>query len=244
MESKYTLETTVPLSVCDTTGCLGWPGAFRWFMDLAAEAAERGGFGASLLRERGLFWITVRTRIRMYHPAPLLTPIRVDTWPGKPRKTRCDRDYTIRSAEGELLWAGKTEWTVLEPKTGKIHLIENIYPDELREHLTEDTVWDEPFAYIDEDFTSGEELGMCVVRSSDLDFEGHMNNAAYPRALFGMFSAQELRERPFHDAELCFRAPAYEGQTLRVLARREDAGTDAGFFNEEGRIVLLARLRH
>ena len=232
----------MPLSVCDETGRLSMPGAFRWFMDMAAEHAQRIGLGARPMLERGLFWLTVRTRIRLYRPPELLERVTVSTWPEKPGAARCNRDYTITAGDA-LLAAGKTEWAVMDQNAGRLHPVKNIYPPELSRQLTDETVWDEPFSRIGEDFSGAETLGVYTVSSSDIDIGQHMNNAAYPRMLFGFFSCAERREHPITDAELCYRAPCYEQQRLTVRCRREPGHLDAGIFDEEGKTVLLARLK-
>ena len=242
MEKKYSLERRVPLSVCDETGRLGMPGAFRWFMDMAAEHAEVIGRGATALMERNLFWLTVRTRIRILRAPELMEQVTIVSWPEKPGAARTIRDYTICAGD-ELLVAGKTEWAVMDFSTGKLLPLQHIYPDELTEQLNDETLWSEPFSRIDADFSNDEILGVYTVSSADIDIGKHMNNAAYPRMIFGMFSTQELRARPITDAELCFRAPCLEGQELTVRIRRGAEQMDLGVFDPDGKNMLLARLR-
>ena len=74
MENRYHGQWIVPLSHCDETGRLSVQGALGEFMDIAALHAEQIGVGGADMAKRGLFWLTVRTRIRFYkRPAMMQT---------------------------------------------------------------------------------------------------------------------------------------------------------------------------
>ena len=231
----------IPLSLCDRTGRLSVPGVFSLFMDMASEHAESLGIGFAPMSERHLFWLTVRTRVRLRRLPALGESVTLTTWPEKAGTLRCDRDYTLAAGE-ELLAAGKTEWAVLNIDTGRPHPMKDVYPEALAAILTDDTVWADPFARIREDFSGGESFGTYVVRSTDIDVGGHMNNAAYPRMLLGAFSSRELEERRIREMELCFRAPCYEGEELTLRRRAIDGGLEAAAFRPDGKAALLARL--
>ncbi len=242
MEGKYSRTRRVPLSLCDKTGKLGLPGIFTWFSDLAADHGEEIGLGVEAVTARGLFWLTARTRIRIFRRPALAEIVTVSTWPEKPGAARCSRDYTITGADG-LLAAGKTDWAVVETATGRIHPLRDFYPPELNAVLTDETVWTEPFSRIGEDFAACGVKAEYTVCSSDIDVGGHMNNAVYARVLFGAFTCEELLERNFTDAELSFRSPSYEGERLTVRLRPGEGCTEAGVFGGDGRTVLLSRLK-
>jgi len=78
------------------------------------------------------------------------------------------------------------------------------------------------------------------VRASDIDLGGHMNNAAYPRALFGAFSIAELEAMQFRSIDLIFRAPCYEGDRLTFYKKEGNGGIDLRIARGE-ETVLLAR---
>jgi len=242
MERKYTRELRVPLSLCDASARLSLWGAFSLCMDLATEHAQDIGVGMADMQKKDLFWLTVRTRIRFFRRPALMERVEASTWPEKAGPARCNRDYEL-TAGGEVLLQGKTEWTVMNTATGRIHPARGIYPVELTAVLTDETVWSEPFARISEDFSAGQRLGEYVVRPTDIDLGGHMNNAAYPRVLFSLLGGTDLRDRDFTDVELNFRSPCYEGDTLLVLTRPLEGGTDLGMLGPDGKTVLLARLR-
>lgn len=242
MEPILTQEHTVHVSLCDHTARLSRGALFSLFMDIATEHAEALGIGLGMLRQRDLFWMTVRTRIRIRRRPAMLETVRLTTWPETPGRLRCNRDYVL-SAGDEILAEGKTEWAIVDTATGRPHAPADVYPPELREAVTPRPVWDGPFARISEDFSGAEILGDYTVRSTDVDLGGHMNNAAYPRMIFGFFSAARMEELDWTDMEICYRAPCYEGERLKLLLREGEDGLDIGVFRPDGRTAALSRLR-
>ena len=234
---------TVPLSLCDSTGRLGEPGVFSLFMDMATEHAESLGIGLEAMSRKHFFWLTVRTRIRFRRRPRLLEETELVTWPEKAGAMRCDRDYLLRTPGGEILAEGKTEWAVLDTRTGRPAPMRDVYPEELTAILTEDTVWTEPFTRIREDFSDGEEFGTYTVSSADIDVGGHMNNAAYLRMLLGSFSTEERKAMTIRELEVCFRAPCFEGEKLTLRRRRSGGGWEAAALRPDGKAALLAVIR-
>ena len=241
MERTLTREFPVPVSQCAADGRLSLPGVFNMFMDMATLHAKVLGIGLEELSPRGLFWLTVRTKIRVYRRPGLTEEISVTTWPEKPGKLRSYRDYVLRDTQG-VAAEGKTEWAVINTGTGRLTPVEEVFPPELREALTDETVLPEPFSRIREQFAPEDAWASYTVRSTDIDLGGHMNNAAYPRMVLGAFSNRELEELKIREMELYFRAPCYEGDTLTLCRRPTDTGWELGAFLPDGKTVLLGKI--
>lgn len=240
MEGKYQTALQILPSVCDSTARLGIPNTFALFMDMATVHAEMLGCGAGAMMSRGLFWLTVRTKIRFHRLPRLMEEVTAATWPGVPGKFKVMRYYTLHGG-GELLAEGKTEWAISDLKTGKLQPSDGVYPPGLE--IDETKAVDEPFVRITDDFSPEEERGTYLVRSTDIDLGGHMNNAAYVRAAIGMFSAQELKELRISDVDVCFRAPCYEGERLSVRTRQADGALDLGMLRPDGKTALLMHIK-
>ncbi|MBQ1281326.1 MAG: hypothetical protein IIY16_03670 [Oscillospiraceae bacterium] len=240
MESKYCSSYTVLPSACDFSSQLGVANAFAVFMDAATAHAQTLRVGAKDMMDRGLFWLTVKTRIRFHRRPALMEQVTVETWPEPAGKVRCLRNYTIRSGE-ELLIEGKTEWAVMNLESGRLMPATDIYPKELV-HL-EETVCDGPFARIREDFSDGVQLGEYRVCATDIDLGGHMNNAAYVRAVMSMFTTAQLCEIEIREMEAHFRASCYEGEVLKICARFPEEGMEIGMLREDGKAALLVLIR-
>ena len=239
MENTLKREMLVYPGVCDHSGDLSIPAAFGICMDLAAEHAARLGIGMWDLAARDLFWLTVKTRIRFLRRPRMADAIIGETWPEPAEKIRCNRDYCLRAGD-EVLAVGKTEWAVVNMKTGKLHPAPDIYPAGLE--MRTDAVWDEPFARLRDDFEGVPVFSRYTVCSTDIDVGGHMNNVAYVRCLAGAFSTKEWDELNVRDLEIHFKASCYEGQVIEMQRRERDGGTDIRM-SVAGKTAVLARMQ-
>ena len=130
MNPIYTKTVTILPSQVDAWGKLSLPHAFDLFMDTATEAAGAMGVGWDFLIQRGLFWITVKARVRFIDPPRLLDTVEVVTWPEAPGEMRCNRHYEIRK-DGAVLAQGLTEWAIVSVQTGKPQPMADILPSDL-----------------------------------------------------------------------------------------------------------------
>ena len=228
-------------SDCDHTSRLGIPEAFDIFMDIAAEHAERIGVGASYMMKNGMFWLTAKTRIHMYKRPFMMQEVNIETWPLKPRGVQEIRDYRITDDSGFVYAEGKTQWAMLDMKTGGLLRFEGIFPTDI--DFEEETLLAEPFLRISEDVSDCEEYASYKVRSIDIDLGGHMNNVAYVKALFGTFSSEELNGMKIKDCEICYKNSCYEGDELTFYRRAKDDHLEIVVKNQKGEAAILAKLQ-
>ncbi len=241
MQQSFTLETMVAPSMCDGSAKMSVPYFFAAYMDIAATHSEATGLGVKKLMEKGLFWLAVKTMIRIHRRPALTENVALTTWPNTPEGKRCLRYYTVKEGE-ELLAEGKTEWAMLNAQTMQVVDASNGYPEGFQ--ALSDTACAGDFSRISEDFSEGRTVGTYRVASTDIDFGGHMNNAAYVRAIFSLFSSKELKAMRVKEMEIIYRTPCFEGDTLTLKARQanESGRIEWGLFNEAGRAVALGRV--
>ena len=210
MIQKYDLETIIYPSHMDSSGRLSIPDCFSLFMDIAAPHAAILGCGTQDLAKKDLFWLTVRSKIRILRRPYMMEPVTVSTWPEEPEETRCVRDYSI-TQNGKPLVLGKTLWAVLNMKTGKLSRVDELYPEGFE--AIPDIAIEEPFTKFDRNF-EGETFATYKVRSTDIDFGGHMNNIAYIRALVSLFSAKEWQDLKITEMDIHYKNSCFEGDEL------------------------------
>ena len=87
----------------------------------------------------------------------------------------------------------------------------------------QDSACSDAFTVIPDHFDDAEPCASYTVRSTDIDVGGHMNNAAYLRAMFGAFSTAELNDMKIRSIDALFRSPCFEGDML-VWQRLEVPG--------------------
>ena len=237
MQAKYTKELTILPSMCDSSAALGVPDAFALFMDAATKHSLALGCGLDVLGPRGLFWLTVRTRVKFFRRPKMFEHTALSTWPEAPGKLRVNRCYTLEG-RGGLLAAGKTEWAVLDQNTGRLHPMADVFAPE--PGSLPESVWAEPFTRLSGD--AMDEFARYTVRSTDIDLGGHMNNVAYLRALASLFSCEAWQAMNLREAEISYRAACYEGDTLCWQKRAEDGALALRAVLPDGKTIALVRL--
>jgi acyl-ACP thioesterase len=80
------------------------------------------------------------------------------------------------------------------------------------------------------------------VRSTDIDLGGHMNNAAYVRALAALFSCGQWQDMEMRELEIAYRAPCFEGDTLCWQKREDGSVLTLRAALPEGKTIALARI--
>ncbi len=239
MENKLTIPIKIQMSDCDYAQVLSYPGIFSYFQNIATEHSRLFHYDASVLTPRGLFWVTSKSKVRIYSRPAENDTVELSTWPEKPNRIRGRRYYTIES-NGKRLIEATTEWVVLNRNTGRFYLINDLYDPDF-EFCPEKTL-PEDFIRFSDDFT-GEPFAEYKVRSVDIDYEGHMNNVAYIRAMFGLFSRAELDKMNPRELEVQYKVSCYEGDRLLWYRRDTAEGTDLCARLEDQTVIFYARLR-
>lgn len=235
MENRYRGKWMVPLSRCDDASRLSVQGALGQFMDIAALHAEMIGVGGEAMAQKGLFWLTVRNRIRIHKRPAMLQTVELETWPGAVDNLRCERYYTMKRGD-TLLMEARTQWAVFDLAQQRPIPVAPVYPPELV--LPEDTVCDGPYAPLRE--MPEEEICRYTVRSVDVDLGHHMNNAAYIWMLLGTLPSAELHR--IREMETHYRRPCLEGETLSIRRRRTENGWLFAAVKESGETAVSAQV--
>ena len=239
MEAQLSRDLTVLPSLCDAGLKLSIPDLFAQFMDIATLHAEQLGVGANALVTKGISWITVKTKVHILRRPRLMETVTFSTRPLVPEKVRAIREYRLEK-NGELLAEGKTEWAVIDLATGRPRLMDGVFDAALE--LAAEPTYPAPFARIRPDFSDGEPLGTWRVRSTDIDFLGHMNNIAYLRAVFGLLPSEELKNLPQGSVEIIFRVPCFEGEELTLVRRLTDTGWELAVLKPDGTPAAFLKL--
>ena len=238
MNLIYTKTVTILPSQVDAWGRLSPDRTFDLFMDTATEAAGAMGVGWDFLIQRGLFWITVKARVRFIDPPRLLDTVEVVTWPEKPGEMRCNRHYEIRK-DGQVLARGMTEWAIVSVQSGKPQPMADILPSDLE--YPDALASPGPFARISSQFVDPP-FAHHLVTNTDIDMARHMNNVAYVRAMMNAFPLKAWKALNVKQMDVIFLTSAHEGDALRFQQRRDGDALDIKGTLPDGKVSVLARL--
>ncbi len=236
MEEVYSRQLDIDPGNTDISGRLSYQGVFGAFMDIASRHASVLGIGIQGMQAKGLFWLTVKTRVRFFRRPFIGETVTVKTWPEAPEKVRGNRSYVLEKGE-EILAAGKTEWAVMDVVKHRIAPMGGLYPDDLR--FDTPSACPEPFAQVKDVFDEEDVFCEYRVRSTDIDVGGHMNNVAYVRALMSCFSSAEISAMDIRCIDVIFRSPCFEGDLLTIQKKQAEDAVHVRM-HKNGETVLLA----
>ena len=242
MESVISKEFIILPSRCDGFGKLGIPQIFAAFGDIATLHADDIGVGLSALMPKRLFWVTVKTVIRINRLPAMSESHRITTWPETPERVRTYRDYRISTNDGESLIEGRSEWSIIDLDTGRPQSVADVFPADFV--FSDEKTAVPAFTRVRDDMGDIEPFAEYTVRSTDTDVGGHFNNANYVRALAGVFSSAEWDGMNIREMEIIYKAQSYEGDRLFFRRRTEENGDlRICVSNAENKTVLQVIIR-
>lgn len=241
MQGFYTKEFLISTSLTDVKSTLSPDKVFTIFQDMASEHAEILGIGGYVMMDRGLFWMTIRTRIRAYRLPKLMEKVKALTWlaPFKDRDIRSNRYYRLYAGE-ELLAEGCTEWAVYSFEKKTVVRLEEAHMPQI-EFLPEEVTVSKFSRFHNEPAETDEVFSHKVV-FSDVDLGQHMNNCAYVRAMFDTIELPEYKKLTPAEMEICFRAPSLPGETVSIRRRKEENGYLFTVMKPDGAESAIGRL--
>ena len=219
----YTMQRYITDTDVDIAQRLKPSAMFGMFQDIAAlHAANLGASVAFLREEYGVAWILMRIRLEIDRFPMLAQDVIVETWPQEPRALY-ERDYSIKGSDGETLVRAASTWIIMDIETREIK----------RSRF---------FDYFGIDMNTDRAIGRGVgrlkpedgaelvyekgIRFSDVDYNGHVNNAKYVDFVLDSFSFEEHRERELKAIEMHYINESGPGDVLGIRRKRLDAKTD------------------
>jgi len=191
------------------------------FLDIAQEAAAmsatRSGFSDKVLMEHGLVWILSRMDIRFLRLPQRLDRVRFETWHKGVSGPYFLRDYKMLDPDGEILARGTSCWAVMDFESRRA-----VRPDRLTDIISpeaedEDSAVDEIARKLL--VPAGAELqegGTHRVNYSDLDYNGHANNAKYIQWAVDALPAEISTAKDLGRMEINFNAESRLGEDIEL----------------------------
>jgi len=237
MKAVLTEKINAGPSLCDKSGNLSTQAFFTLFSDIATQHAGVLGIGLDDMLPKKLFWIAVKTKIRIISRPRMCSRLELTTWPEKPERLRCYRNYVLRNDKGEICAEGKTEWVVLNLETGKPQSAIGVFPEDI-EYCEESNDVGAFSRIKDEGFETL--IGKYRVSGTDIDIGGHMHNAFYVRALLSLMPWQDLEKLNISSFEINYRNPCFEGDELSVYSKTEDGRLILKAADADGKLISTA----
>lgn len=162
------------------------------FQEIAGTHAEMLNIGFKALYDQDIIWVLARNKYIVERSISVSSNIKVKTWPHPNGRFDFIRDYEIYDEKGNLCIRGTSKWCLVNIKTMRIvpttyAIIEGeFYPHSAIPGPVEKISYekDESFSIVD----------THIVQASDLDHNGHMNNARYAELLINVLNLKKEEE--------------------------------------------------
>ena len=231
--TRYEQEITIPCYCTDAS----WRVKPVSFMNYAQEAANRHasaiGFGYDDLIASRTAWVLSRMHI-VFYKAPLWRDtVRFATWHKGAERLFYLRDFLMRGKDGETLAAATTSWLVLNLDTRRLVRDPGLVDDGTVCHENAvETSCDK--VQMPKDIQP--ELALVhVVAYSDVDMNGHTNNAMYVEWAMNAIDYECAVSRPVKELKINFNHETRPADRVELYkALREDESGSHWFV--EGRV--------
>ncbi|MCH5179604.1 MAG: hypothetical protein J1F32_00080 [Erysipelotrichales bacterium] len=162
------------------------------FQEVAGTHAEILNIGFQALYNQDIIWVLARNKYIVERAIPVSSNIKVKTWPHPNGRFDFIRDYEIYDEQGNLCIRGTSKWCLVNYK--KMRIVPTTYAKIEGDFYHHEAIpgpvdkipyeKDESFKLVD----------THIVQVSDLDHNGHMNNAKYAELLINVLNLKKEEE--------------------------------------------------
>lgn len=218
---SYSVKRTIRPSSVDFFGNI-LPGQMcRLLQEAAALHAEALGVGLTLLQSRQLAWAVSRIRIKVSRLVREGEEITVTTWPIGIDRLFFYRDFVVQDSSGEVVGQAATAWLVMDLQARKLAHLEH----QLLEGIpVGEPVWDKPLKKLRVKI-SAKPVELTRAGYSDLDSNGHVNNARYVDWTLDTLPLDYHRRYQLESLEINYLQEALPGEQLFAAVEPLDGGT-------------------
>lgn len=206
---------------CDLNKTASLHAVMKLFSEMAGEDYEGRGLGHTILWEHGQAFLLSRMSLRFHRKPRYSEQTIAVTWERFSKGVFFYRDYEIRNESGELLISGTSLWFLINPLSREV-LRPNMILGGIRTGDPE-TADCAPCKKVPRN-NSLPILGSRPIYFSDIDANGHVNNAVYGK-IADDFLPDDYRKRGVRDVFIEFKTETVKGDTLLI----KGAPTENGF---------------
>ena len=228
----------IPASAVDRFGRLKMSTILDYLQEVAGDhCTELAATRADLLK-KDLFWAVIRHRVVITRLPGAGEDITLTTWPMPTTRTAYPRAVLAVDAQGRELFRSVSLWVLMD-MTSRTMVLPGKSGVAVDGELLGGEI-DPPGAMAVKDHPCTQRR---VVRFTDLDWNGHMNNCRYLDWTDDLLNSDEHRSRSTAEFSVCYYSEAREGDELDLHYTADEVGNlwvDA--FRQEGVSASGARV--
>ena len=240
MQQIYKTQFAVDQVHVDRFGRLRPSMMLRFAQEVAGDHSAALSMSYEELAARGLFWAVVRTRLQVSRTPMLGQTLALETWPMPTTRTAFPRSVVAYDQEGREAFRAVSLWVLmdLEQRTMVLPSKTDIVVD----GLLRGGELALPRAVAPHALDQEDRRRVCF---TDLDRNGHMNNARYLDWIDDLLPSVFHRDASLHDMTLSYINEALEGQTLAVGYGFEGEALHVDIHRpEDGHRIFAAQLHY
>lgn len=205
----------------DFSGHLSPFSLFNFTQETSWKHAEKLGFGFETLGDNKLAWVLFGVRIKILESLPMWQEsLEIQTQPKGISGMFANRDYRMLNANNQLIAIGSSNWLIIDMETRRPLRLDHTFAS-LR-------FVDNPVNLITRLKPNGDFaflLNTYVVKTSDIDYYGHVNNAKYITWITDIYSPEQIKVHPLDEVLINFLQETRFGETIEIFAdKAENAG--------------------
>lgn len=219
MRREYARTITVEASDCDLNMRLRLATLFRNMQDVATLHAASFGKSRDELIESGAVWVLSRVQVEMKRMPAFGEKVVFRTHTGSVRKLLFPRWFEFETEQGEKLGAASTVWFLVSEKNHTV-----LSPAKLGLKFDDEDPETLPLP-LPGKLILPDMLELADVRRasySDIDCNGHVNNARYVEWVFDALPLERTLGSPFLSFSIAYKAEAKPGQNVQLDVGRHD----------------------
>jgi acyl-ACP thioesterase len=167
----------------------------------------------------------------------------LETWPQLPKRYGFERDYLMRDLQGEVIARAVSEWVIIDIATRKLKRADTIAID------SPPIVIDRALDCVLGKINPPEEQRLIykhTVGCSEIDLNGHLNNAKYIDYIMDCFTKVEITDNQARSIQVNYLGEAFPGDTLAMYLAADPQEPQQiyveGLNEQDNRQIFVARL--
>lgn len=237
---KHELETTytVRISDCDVGGHFRTSTLVKELLELGEDQAALFNLDRRTLLEKGVCWVLYRQAGAIRRQLTFGDQLTAVTWPGEISGPVFPRYFALFDQQGAAIGEGVTSWVLMDVNTRR-PLRPSVLPGVLPVSDARPPSMPLPGMLRMENAAP---IGQRTVVYSDLDVNGHMNNARYIDWVLDTQDASAIAARGVSAWQLNYITEAKLGEVLELYAQPDGSAVlTQGKRASDGRVVFEAR---
>lgn len=208
----------------------------HFLQETGGNHAGANGFGFERLMAGGCFWVLSRIEIRMLK-YPLWNEIlQLRTWSKNPNAITGNRDFEMLDAQGEIVGMASTVWLMIDVNSHRPQRLERFCSD--FPHVPDRHAIAEAPAKLPA-VVSGNSTPEKQIVLSDIDMNGHVNNACYARWFIDSLPFQQLDNQEIKKLEINFLNESRLGEHYSICTQSEENSCLGSIIRSEDKKELV-----